>query len=111
MRDPKTAGRLLRIEAGGWPAGAVLRCAGEIDLSTVSELEQALAASISSSARVIEVDLSEIDYMDSCTIYAVMLAHRELAGTGRVLRVRVSPWGLRLFSLLRLDELMEVRPA
>jgi anti-sigma B factor antagonist len=111
MRDWKTAGPLLRIKAGGRPGEAVLRCAGEIDLSTVPILEQALASSIAGCAPVIEVDLSRIDYLDSCTIYAVLLAHRELASAGRALRVRVSPWGLRLFRLLGLDELMEVRPA
>jgi hypothetical protein len=49
--------------------------------------------------------------MDSSTLLALLRAHRELAAAGRALRVQAKPWGLRLFSLLTLDRLIEVLPA
>jgi anti-anti-sigma factor len=109
MRRPR--GPLLRIEAAGEPLGAVIRCAGEIDLSNLQVFEQALAASIAGDLPTVEVDLSAVVYMDSSTILALLCAHRALAAAGRVLCVRAKPWGLRLFTLLRLDCLIEVLPA
>jgi anti-anti-sigma factor len=111
MIEGKTEGPLLRIEATGRPRGAVLRCAGEIDLSNLHLFEQALAASIARAVPTVEVDLSAVAYMDSSTLHALLRAHRELAAAGRALRVRARPWGVRLFSLLRLDRLIEVQPA
>jgi anti-anti-sigma factor len=111
MRDCKTEGALLRIDAAGRPPRAVIRCAGEIDLSNLHLLEQALAVAIAAGAPTLHVDLSAVDYLDSSTFLALLRAHRKLAAEGRALRVRASPWGLRLFRLLRLDRLIDVQPA
>jgi anti-anti-sigma factor len=112
MRDCKTEGALLQIEAVGRPQGAaVLRCAGEIDFSNLHLLEQALVVAIAEGAPALEVDLSAVDYMDSSTLLTLLRTHRELAAEGRALCVRANPWGLRLFRLLRLDQLLDVRPA
>jgi anti-anti-sigma factor len=111
MVDLKTRTRTLRIEAAGQPRGAVLRCAGAIDLSSVETLRQALAASMRAGLPAVEVDVSEIHYLDSEAIRVLLEARDQLSRVGTSLYVRIDPRAARMFHRLGLDRLLDIRAA
>jgi anti-anti-sigma factor len=108
MKGTALSPPLLRVEPAGQPCGAVLRCAGEIDLSNVACLEQELAASIRLRLPVIEVDLRDVSFLDSSTMAALIRAQSELRRSGGRLRVRARPSTAHLFQLLRIDQVFEL---
>src|SRR5688572_10794490 len=97
MPEVTTEAPLLRIQVTGQPAGTVLRCAGEMDLSNVDCLRRALTAAIEQGHPEVEVDLREVAFLDSSTIDALLTAHYELAKQGRMLRIRARPWAAHIF--------------
>jgi anti-anti-sigma factor len=76
---------------------ALVRVSGEIDLTTVARLDEALLAT--SSTHVI-LDLTDLEFLDSAGIRALDLAHRQLEGEGRSLLI-VAPAGSRAAWTLR----------
>jgi anti-anti-sigma factor len=100
---------LLRIEPVGQPPGAVLRCAGEIDLSNVECLRHALDTSIHLGVPEVELDMRQVSFLDSSAIEALMVAYRQLASEGRALRVRATAWIARLLHMVELDHLLADR--
>jgi anti-anti-sigma factor len=109
MRHEKTGNQETFVEAGGHPRGSVLRCAGEIDLSSVEALRQALTSSIQAGITPVEVDLTETRYLDSEAIRALLHAHRQLEDRGGSLRLRAQPRTVRLLQKLGLDHVLEVQ--
>lgn len=105
----RAASALLRIEAAGWPPGSILRCFGEIDLSSVDCLTQALAASIEAGVLEMEVDLREVDYLDSSALKALLWAQRQLERRGSKLILRAGPRVEHLCRLVGLDRVLEIR--
>jgi anti-sigma B factor antagonist len=101
---------LLHVELTGQPAGAVLRCVGEIDLSSVGCLERALSDSLKLPVPVVEVDLREVRFLDSSAVAALLQAHDSLRQSGRWLRVRVRPATARLLQLLHVDRVLPIEP-
>ncbi len=101
---------LLHVESTDHAAGAVLRCAGDIDLSSAAYLERALAASIATGTPVLEVDLREVRYFDSSAIKALLNAQDALAAGGRRMTVRVQPSARALLRVLKLDRVLDVQP-
>ena len=63
--------------------------AGEVDLYRAPELAQALQAAAASGATTINVDLSDVTFLDSTTLALLLQQHRELAANGRALIVLV----------------------
>jgi anti-sigma B factor antagonist len=59
---------------------AVLAARGEIDLGTVDDLRDAIERAAESSAAEVWVDLSEVDFMDSTGLSALVVGHRALPG-------------------------------
>jgi anti-sigma B factor antagonist len=59
---------------------AVLAARGEIDLGTVDDLRDAIERATESSAAEVWVDLSEVDFMDSTGLSALVVGHRALQG-------------------------------
>ena len=100
---------LLQLAAAVWPSGAVLRCVGEIDVSNVDRLAVALAALIEAGYSPVEVDLREVVYLDGAAIRALLRARHLCGFSGRTLTVRAHPRALRLFLLLKLDRVFNVR--
>lgn len=67
---------MLSIERTG-----VIRLAGELDMSTVPELDQVLEAAVEHGGAVL-VDLTELTFMDSTGIHAFLKTARSLQGRG-----------------------------
>jgi stage II sporulation protein AA (anti-sigma F factor antagonist) len=108
MPDVLTKAPLLCIQAAGQPAGAVLRGRGEIDVSNVECLRRALDAAIEQGLPEAEVDLREVEFLDSSTMNVLLTTHDHLVSEGRTLRVRARPWAVRVFRLVGLDRVLHL---
>jgi anti-anti-sigma factor len=67
----------------------VARIDGEIDSSNASELQDALAARLPSSARALALDLSGVTYLDSSGVELVFALSRSLAARRQSIRLIV----------------------
>lgn len=86
-----------------------MECVGELDMATSARLGQAIESTIDSTRRVV-VDLSEVNFLDSSALNALMHAQRTLAARDVVLRV-VSPAEhpvRRIFEITHLTESLNV---
>ncbi|MGZ8786324.1 MAG: STAS domain-containing protein [Acidimicrobiia bacterium] len=79
----------LQIDRSDQPGWAIISPAGEIDLATVSQLEEALTASMGSDTDV-AVDLTGVTFMDSTGLRALLAANQNLSGSGRRLALIVA---------------------
>ena len=97
------------IERDGIP---VVRVCGEIDLRTASEFERVLEAGIERGTAALIVDLTDVPYLDSAGLSALLAAHKSLSARNAVLYVVAAPGrpGLRrVLEITRLDTLIAVR--
>ena len=101
---------LLDISVAAGEAGPVLTLSGEADLTTVTELTEALTAQLADGARHLTVDLSRLRFADSAVIRALVLADRTLKQRGGGLTLAYpQPVVARLLSLLGVDQAIEIR--
>ncbi|MCM4084349.1 STAS domain-containing protein [Paractinoplanes hotanensis] len=80
---------LLRIESSRLSEGAVrVAVAGEIDLATVDELEDALLGiPLAEPLPAIEVDLGEVTFLDCCGVSALVAGRNAAVRAGGGLRI------------------------
>jgi anti-sigma B factor antagonist len=93
---------------------AVLEVAGELDLSTAGQLHEGLLKSLADEADVL-VDLTQVSFIDSSGIAALVGAFRSLNGSGGM-SVLIAPGSqvARVFELARMGEVLPIftdRPA
>src|SRR5262245_37342458 len=69
----------------------VLAVAGEIDCATILLLRDALDELVHSSGREVWVDLTDVEFMDSTGVHALLEARAQLARDGRRLAVIAPP--------------------
>lgn len=81
----------LRITTERQSARHVVRACGEIDLSTVPDFEAALVPDATSTAVV--ADLTDVTFLASCGLSALIQAHERGQRTGARLLVVVPPAG------------------
>ena len=78
----------LRVQSTTAPDGTVvLRFAGELDLSTVAIFVEALDSLLDGDPVTIEVDLSELNFIDSSGVGAYVTAYRRAKAKGSQLSV------------------------
>ena len=83
--------------------------AGEVDMSTAPRLLEILDA-VSDAPRLVVVDLSEVGFLDSSGLNALVKGQRRLASRGIVLRVVVpSDHAVRrVFAIARLEDQLQI---
>jgi anti-anti-sigma factor len=88
---------------------AVVAITGELDLSTVPALRGALAGARERSARRVVVDLTDVTFVDSVGVGAILQAKRRL-GAGGDLSVVVAPetYARVIFDAVGVDALVRV---
>ncbi len=87
----------------------IVECLGEVDMATSPQLCKAIEATVDSTRRVV-VDLSEVSFLDSSALNALVHSQRTLATRDVVLRV-VSPTAhpvRRVFEITHLTESLNV---
>ena len=80
----------LQIDRSDQPGWAILSPSGEIDLATVGQLEDALAASIGNGDTDVAVDLTGVTFMDSTGLRALLAANQNLSESGHRLALIVA---------------------
>lgn len=92
---------ILRLETR-----TVIRCAGEVDVSNIGRLEEALAQCAAGGETDLDLDLREVEFLDSCTLIAVERAEWTLLREGRRLLVYPAGFAVRLFRISGLGHLL-----
>ncbi|MGH3066269.1 MAG: STAS domain-containing protein [Gaiellaceae bacterium] len=86
------------------PGSAVLALHGDADLHAADELRARLGAAIEAGAELLVVDLSEVTFVDSMTLGALLEAAKRLRARGHELRIAAPrPEVRRIFELTLLD--------
>jgi anti-sigma B factor antagonist len=69
----------------------VVRLEGELELSTVAGVHEALVQALSADCARLVVDLRGLDFLDSAGINALVQAHQRCLGSERSLSLMVAP--------------------
>jgi anti-sigma B factor antagonist len=74
----------VAVEHEAGEARAVVRVAGEVDLTTVGELTAVLERVVAAGATELRLDLAAVDFMDSTGLAALITTRTQLEGRGRL---------------------------
>ena len=91
---------------------SVIRLIGEHDLSTKSDISDAIGGALDA-GREVAVDLSEADFIDSSTLHALVAAARRAAESGRGFSLVIGGNEIvrQVFELTGLDSQFETAPS
>ncbi|MGV0791981.1 STAS domain-containing protein [Mycolicibacterium sp. XJ1819] len=103
-RDPITTSVSHRDEI------AVVAVGGDIDLATIPALEGALADAEARGPAVLIVDLSDVDFLASAGLQALVAAHERIGRSARFAVVADGPSTSRPIQLTGLDQVLSLYP-
>lgn len=90
---------------------AVVRFPAEVDLTIADAAREVLLAALNHGATLLVIDMTLTTFCDSAGVSAIVRASRRAAAGGAMLKLAaVGPAVLRVFSLVGVDRLIEVRP-
>ncbi|MGH2876315.1 MAG: STAS domain-containing protein [Solirubrobacteraceae bacterium] len=99
----------FRVEVRRLQDAAVIAVAGELDLASGPELEAELERVAGPDMRLLVIDLSGLEFMDSTGLSIIVRAHQRLDGEGCELGlVRGSPQVQRLLDLTGVAERLRI---
>jgi anti-sigma B factor antagonist len=84
---------------------------GELDLASVNELRAALATAVATRSQSVVVDVSDVSFIDSTALAALLSSNDELSSNG-VRMVMACPPGpvRRLLTMTSLDDRLSLAP-
>ena len=89
--------------------GVVVAVTGELDMLTVPALREELDSVIEGGVRRIVLDLSDVSFIDSVSLAAIVTARRRLGEGGRVgVVVEEGSYALMIFEIGGLDSVVEL---
>ncbi len=97
------------LEVDNREHGAVLRLSGEIDMATVSRLQEAFQELADRRLTEVIVDASMVTFMDSTGLHALVEGKRQIHETGSSLALVVSPQVRRVLELVFPESLFALR--
>lgn len=100
---------LATIEATDLPEARLVRVIGEIDLSNVREIMEAVIGAVPDDAALVVVDLSDTTYLDSAGISMLFRLAERLGYSRQSLRLVVPP-GAPIRAVLELTRLTSIIP-
>ena len=99
----------FRLEEHKQGSATVVAARGELDLRTSPELEARLIAAFDAGAKLVILDLRQIEFMDSTGLRAILGAHQRAHDTGcRFALVRGADQVERVLTLTGVRELLTV---
>ena len=108
--NPHPVHAALTVTAQPENGKSVLVVAGELDMLTAPQLNQAIDTELGAGPEVLVIDLSEITFMDSAGLAVLLSAHRD-SGDGTSLRVVANQRAtLRPMQLTGVDEYLALYP-
>jgi anti-sigma B factor antagonist len=78
---------LFGLQTSDEPYGLLASLSGEIDLSTVGELEQQLRAAMDGDVPTLVIDLRQVEFLDSSGLRLILTLNKEQSEAGRRLVV------------------------
>ena len=85
-------------------AGRILRVIGEVDISTTPSFKNALDSALSGYSGDLTLDLTDVEFMDSSGLHALMETTRQVISRGGSMRLR-NP-GHTVYRLLEISGLL-----
>ena len=82
--------------------GSGLKLVGELDLATAAELTSA-ALDLSMAGTLRSLDVSELTFVDSCGLHAILTLARSVNGDGPLVIVNPTPSVRRVFEIMGLE--------
>lgn len=102
----------FHIDAERSGDAAVLHLHGELDVATTAQLEQAIAAAVAGQPRIVIVDLSSLEFMDSTGLRAVIAANDDALRTAHEFALIQGPQQVqRLLELTRAVDHLRIAAA
>jgi anti-sigma B factor antagonist len=99
----------LRIETHDEGQATVVALFGEFDLAGIQHFEAELGKVESGEAKVLVVDLSGLDFMDSSGLRALVMADQRAGKDGRRLAIVPGPPAVRrVFEITQLDSRLDL---
>ena len=90
-------------------AGAIVAVCGELDMLTVPRLREELTAVIDGGVRRIVLDLSQVSFIDSVSLAAIVTARRRLGDDGRIgVVLEEGSYAMLIFEIGGLDSIVEL---
>lgn len=109
MTDP---GALLRVDRTSHPDRLELALHGELDNDTLPIAQDQVAAAEADGPSCLVLDLTRLEYVDSCGVRLVLLAQHGAGEVGRRLAVRLGHGRTRrMFDVLGITDRLEVLDA
>ena len=100
----------LEVSVATRASGPVLILAGEADFTSITRLDEALAAQISGQAVQLTIDAANLRYADSASMRTlVMAAMKARTRAGSVTLLDPQPAVARMLNLLCIDEMFSIR--
>ena len=93
---PPSAAGTLDVEVSSTAYGAAVAIAGELDIATVSKVREAFASEALTHAEAVVVDLTEVSFMDSTGLSALLAFENELGARRRRLAIACPEGAARL---------------
>jgi anti-sigma B factor antagonist len=97
----------ITVETPDWP-GALVIASGELDVDIVPELRARLAEALETGGGRIVVELSDVTFIDSLSLSAVIGARRKLDPPGRLAVVAVSDYIRLILEATGLEQVLDV---
>ena len=100
---------LFELQTTAEPYGTRAALTGEIDLSTVDDVEVQLRSAIQDGNGLLAIDLRQVSFLDSSGLRLLLRIHKELGDARRRLIVVQGPRRVaRVFELTGAEEQLEV---
>ena len=93
---PAGAAPPLDVDVSGTAYGALVAIAGELDLATVAQVREAFASEALEHADAVVVDLTEVAFMDSTGLSALLTFESDLGARRRRLAIACPEGAARL---------------
>ncbi|WNV88416.1 STAS domain-containing protein [Umezawaea sp. Da 62-37] len=109
-QDYDAEGPRLRVHHRVVDGAVVVVASGDVDMNTIADLEEQLAAALSPEAPVV-ADLTGVTFLDSTGLSALVRCHERAVRDGGSLRLVAATRAVsRPLRLTGLDRLLDVRP-
>ena len=100
---------LFEVQTSEEPYGIRAALSGEIDLSTIEDVESGVRTAIGGTEGAVALDLREVGFLDSSGLRLLLRLHKELDDAGRRLVVVQGPRRVaRVFELTGAEDQLEI---
>jgi anti-anti-sigma factor len=100
---------LFELQTSSEPYGFRAALSGEIDLSTIEDVENGVREAIDGNNGIVALDLREVSFLDSSGLRLLLRLHKDLDDAGRRLVVVQGPRRVaRVFELTGAEDQLEI---